>query len=57
MRLRFRFVAIAIAAAVALSLQAAQAQLMGHGGPVRALAISADGERALSGSFDTAAIL
>jgi cytochrome c len=35
---------------------AAQAQLRGHGGPVRALAISADGSRAVSGSFDTSAI-
>jgi cytochrome c len=35
----------------------AQAQLRGHGGPVRALAISADGATALSGSFDTSAIL
>jgi cytochrome c len=34
----------------------AEAQLRGHGGPVRALAISADGKEALSGSFDTAAI-
>jgi len=34
----------------------AQAQLRGHGGPVRALAISADGKLAISGSFDTSAI-
>ena len=34
----------------------AEAQLSGHGGPVRALAISADGATALSGSFDTSAI-
>ncbi|MGB7258192.1 MAG: c-type cytochrome [Pseudolabrys sp.] len=34
----------------------AQAQLRGHGGPVRALAISPDGTRAISGSFDTSAI-
>jgi cytochrome c len=32
------------------------AQLRGHGGPVRALAISPDGKTALSGSFDTSAI-
>jgi cytochrome c len=32
------------------------AQLRGHGGPVRALAISADGQQAVSGSFDTSAI-
>jgi cytochrome c len=34
----------------------ARAQLRGHGGPVRALAISADGAQALSGSFDGTAI-
>jgi cytochrome c len=34
----------------------AQAQLRGHGGPVRALAISPDGKHAVSGSFDTSAI-
>jgi cytochrome c len=34
----------------------AHAQLCGHGGPVRALAISADGGTAISGSFDTSAI-
>ena len=34
----------------------AHAQLRGHGGPVRALAISADGKTAVSGSFDTSAI-
>jgi len=33
-----------------------QAQLRGHGGPVRAVAISADGTSALSGSFDSSAI-
>ena len=39
-----------------LALSMAQAQLRGHGGPVRALAISPDGKTALSGSFDTSAI-
>src|SRR5436190_7273818 len=34
----------------------ARAQLAGHGGPVRSIAISADGKTLLSGSFDTAAI-
>ena len=38
------------------ALGVAQAQLRGHGGPVRALAISPDGKSALSGSFDTSAI-
>lgn len=35
----------------------AQAQLRGHGGPVRALAVAPDGGRAISGSFDQSAIL
>ena len=30
--------------------------MRGHGGPVRALAISPDGSQAVSGSFDTSAI-
>jgi cytochrome c len=34
----------------------ASAQLRGHGGPVRALAIAPDGQSAISGSFDTSAI-
>ncbi len=39
-----------------LALSSAQAQLRGHGGPVRAVAVSPDGSEAVSGSFDTAAI-
>jgi cytochrome c len=35
----------------------AVAQLRGHGGPVRAVAVSPDGSRAVSGSFDATAIL
>ena len=35
----------------------AAAQLRGHGGPIRALAISPDGTHVISGSFDTSAIL
>ena len=34
----------------------ADAQLRGHGGPVRALAVSPDGKIMMSGSFDTSAI-
>ena len=45
-----------ILAGVGAFAGAAQAQLRGHGGPVRALAISADGTQAISGSFDTSAI-
>jgi cytochrome c len=54
MMVRVRIVVVSIglmAAAVA-----AQAQLRGHGGPVRALAITQDGTSAISGSFDTSAI-
>jgi cytochrome c len=39
-----------------LGTSAAMAQLRGHGGPVRALAISPDGATAISGSFDSTAI-
>ena len=46
----------AITAALAFDLRPVQAQLKGHGGPVRAIAVSADGRSVLSGSFDTAAI-
>jgi cytochrome c len=46
----------AIILLVLLGAAPAQAQLRGHGGPVRALAIAADGETAISGSFDTSAI-
>jgi cytochrome c len=38
-------------------LAGAQEALRGHGGPVRALAVSADGRTAISGSFDSSAIL
>jgi cytochrome c len=41
---------------LAIHLASAHAQLTGHGGPVRAIAISSDGDNVLSGSFDTAAI-
>jgi len=39
-----------------LAAAPAHAQLRGHGGPVRAVAVSSDGASALSGSFDTSAI-
>ena len=47
---------IAFAFVLLLLVHPAQAQLRGHGGPVRALAISADGKTAVSGSFDSSAI-
>ena len=43
-------------AALSIVATSAFAQLRGHGGPVRALAISADGLSAISGSFDSTAI-
>ncbi len=49
-----QLVVLALAAAVATA--PARAQLRGHGGPVRALAITADGNTAISGSFDETAI-
>jgi len=39
-----------------IAISPAYAQLRGHGGPVRALAISPDGKNAISGSFDSSAI-
>ena len=45
--------ALAVLAAIVMP---AHAQLRGHGGPVRALAITADGQTAISGSFDETAI-
>jgi cytochrome c len=42
--------------AIMLASGAAEAQLRGHGGPVRAVAVSPDGASAISGSFDTSAI-
>jgi cytochrome c len=45
-----------IIAALLFGAVCVHAQLRGHGGPVKALAVSADGKRALSGSFDTSAI-
>lgn len=49
------FTAVIAAALVVLS-GAAVAQMRGHGGPVRAVAISPDGRSVLSGSFDTSVI-
>jgi len=46
----------ALLAMMPLAITAAVAQLRGHGGPVRALAISPDGQAAISGSFDSTAI-
>ena len=45
-----------VAALLVLDARPTPAQLKGHGGPVRAIAVSPDGKSALSGSFDTSAI-
>src|SRR5665213_650290 len=50
------FFYVAIVLVLSLGAGPAAAQLRGHGGPVRALAISGDGNSAISGSFDTSAI-
>src|SRR5258706_13826635 len=47
---------LTLVAALLSAPDLANAQLRGHGGPVRALAISPDGTQALSGSFDGSAI-
>ena len=49
-------VVAALAGFLLLLPATAMAQLRGHGGPVRALAISVDGRDLLSGSFDGSAI-
>lgn len=46
-----------LAMALAFAGNAAAQELRGHGGPVRAAAVSADGRTALTGSFDQSAIL
>jgi cytochrome c len=48
--------ALAASSAVFAAIGLAEAQLRGHGGPVRAVAVSADGKSAVSGGFDTSAI-
>lgn len=48
---------LALAAVLVASGPARVQELAGHGGPVRALAATADGSRLLSGSFDTSLIL
>lgn len=57
-RSRFRLRALLVIGAFFATSGAgpAAAQLRGHGGPVRALAISTDGRTLLSGSFDGSAI-
>ena len=56
MRFWIKRLGICLLLLLPLAFGLAQAQLRGHGGPVRALAVSSDGKQAISGSFDTAAI-
>jgi cytochrome c len=53
MRLAFLFL---LALSTLANASPTAAQLLGHGGPVRALAISTDGATLISGSFDSSAI-
>jgi cytochrome c len=46
-----------VLALVVLAAPASAQELRGHGGPVRAIAVSADGQAAMTGSFDQSAIL
>src|SRR3989442_9168248 len=55
-RNRGRSALLAVLVALPIGTTSAFAQLRGHGGPVRALAISADGQIAISGRFDSTAI-
>ena len=56
-KIRFAFLTCAaLLVILPLTVSPASAQLRGHGGPVRALAISPDGQTALTGSFDSTAI-
>jgi cytochrome c len=48
--------AIVLIFALSAGTNIARAELRGHGGPVRALAITPDGSEAVSGSFDTSVI-
>jgi cytochrome c len=51
------FVGLCLALGLVVAPDVAQAQLRGHGGPVRAVAVSPDGKTAISGSFDQSAIV
>jgi cytochrome c len=51
-----RLLVVLLVTAPLAGLRPVHAQLIGHGGPVRAIAVSVNGKTVLSGSFDTAAI-
>ncbi len=52
-----RWKGLIVLVALAASLVTAVAQMRGHGGPVRGVAVTADGALAISGGFDSAAIV
>lgn len=54
---RLAMLALVLAAMAPTAPASALEELRGHGGPVRALAVTADGQTAISGSFDSRAIL
>ena len=54
--MNYRVALAALLVILPFGMTTASAQLRGHGGPVRALAISSDGQTAVSGSFDSTAI-
>src|SRR5215207_1373316 len=54
--IRPRSAFVAMLVMLPFGMTPASAQLRGHGGPVRALAISQDGQSAISGGFDSTAI-
>ena len=53
---KWNLIVCTLAVALPFGVPMAQAQLAGHGGPVRSIAVSSDGKQLISGSFDTAAI-
>lgn len=50
------FAAVIATVLLVVMADAVMAQMRGHGGPVRAVAVSPDGRSILSGSFDTSVI-
>ena len=56
-RREYFYAAILVCTALIVAVPLAFAAMRGHGGPVRAIAIAPDGRTALTGSFDSAAII
>ncbi len=55
--MRFGLTPLLVCASLLTAPVLAQGELRGHGGPVRALAVNGDAQQAISGSFDTSAII